>query len=381
MTREIFRSRPWPRYIHTGIDDEILPSLPQAQRSQAGSHAGHVDGKVGFKDGKTLADTTVCNGCHGCTSGTKPTWGDSSARTSTSWCLTCHNSAKPSVVSSQAASFAAVTAPDIKGDGLQYGYDVTGHGRPGISVGCVSCHSQSSAHIDGVRPTYRSGQGNYASGYRLISSNTVPLTADYSSDRFRLCYRCHQESRVVGMPAEGRRSGFHVHTTAIITDAWYTNYRNMSTVIPRDQAGNYDTTRVNGNVDIPTNIHWNHLDAYGSNLVRQVLGRYSYDSDRDGTGDSNTTCTTCHNTHGTRQPAMVHDDFALQTFSALANQSLNPSYRWLGSDRYTTTRCTASCHTMGDADGTAGTKWYREPSGAGVSSLGAPQSLELTPLP
>ena len=91
-------------------------------------------------------------------------------------------------------------------------------------------------------------------------------------------------------------------------------------------------------------------------------------------------CGTCHNPHGTKQPAMVLDDFSLKTFSVLTNQSINPSYRWLGSTRYTTTRCTQACHSSGNASGTAGTKWYREPTSLSTV-FGIPLGLKAVPLP
>jgi len=343
--------------------------------SQNGRHAGHVDGAVTFKDGNNLSATNACNRCHGSGTATaKSSWRDPSAlRGATTWCETCHNSSS-TVNTASGTGGVDVTAPNVAGDGT-YGFDWNGHGRPGINLGCTDCHDAQSAHIDGKSPTYSSTLNNYKAGYRLAQANTVPLLGNYSSSRVNLCLSsCHIEARLLGMPPEGKQSGFHVRANPISTDNWYTNFRNMSTHAGRYE-GNWDDTSTG---DVPTNIHWNHMDDYGS--TKRWGTTRIFDSDGDGTGDSNITCDTCHNPHGTKQPAMVLDDFSLKTFSALVNQSLNPSYRWLGSSRYTTTRCTDACHLSGDGSGTAGTKWYREPTSLSTV-FGIPVGLTAVPLP
>lgn len=345
--------------------------------SSTGSHSTHVNGKIDFKDGQDLANTTVCDNCHGCTAQTKPTWGDTTRRSLTSWCETCHNGS--SVISTAAGTGGvAVRAPNVVG-GVGYGYDSTGHGKTGIALDCIVCHSQPSAHIDGISPTYKASLNNYQSGYRLTVANTVPLLTNYTSSAVALCFEsgCHVSSRLLGMPPDGKPSARHVHQP-IPTDQWYTNFRNMSTVAGL-YAGNWDyETGVGGYVnDVPTNIHWNHMDDFGSSKRGPAT---IYDSDGDGHGDSYVTCKTCHNPHGTRQPAMVMDDFSLKTFSALTNQSLNPTYRWLGSSTYTTTRCTQVCHDSGNSTGTAGTKYYRQPT-TNSTVLGVPLGVAAQPLP
>jgi len=339
--------------------------------SNSGRHAGHVDGKVELKDGKDLAETTVCNVCHGCTPATKPTWGDATQRASTQWCEKCHNGSS-TIKTAAGTSNWSVTAPNVVGDKLSYGYDVSGHGKTGVSLACTDCHATAGRHIDEKQQTYKASENNYKAAHRLAVSNTVPLLSGYSSTRIALCYNCHSEYKVVGMPTTGRPSGLHVHSVVPSGGVWYTDFRNMSTVKGWN-AGNYDTSFSPG-YDVPTNIHWNHLDDYGS--TKRTGGTTLYDSDGDGTGDSYVTCETCHNPHGTRQPAMVHDDFSLQTYT-LTGQ---PTYRWLGSDAYVNSRCAGvACHFSGDGTGPTGTKWYREPSGLGTT--GVPLGLKIEPLP
>jgi predicted CxxxxCH...CXXCH cytochrome family protein len=346
--------------------------------SNTGSHASHVDGVVSFKDGQDLANTTVCNSCHGTTAATKPTWGDSSVRGQTSWCESCHDGS--STVNTAAGTAGAdVSAPNIMGDGISYGFEVTGHGKPGIAVSCDSCHLATSMHIDGNPQTYSASLNNYKEGYRLDLYNVTPNLGNYSSTKIALCYSCHIENRVVGMPAGGRPSALHMHSVITSSD-WYTDFRNMSTTAGLF-AGNWDSTSESGySYDIPTNIHWNHLDDYGSSrrlIATFATDMYIYDSDGDGTGDSRITCDTCHNPHGTKSPSMVLEDFSLSTYSVAPN----PSYRWLGSDQYVTTRCsTTACHTYGDVENTGGTRYYREKSGLSTV-FGVPWGLKANPLP
>ena len=345
--------------------------------SVAGKHAGHVDGAVTFKDGNSLSATNACDRCHGSGTATaKSSWRNpTSLRGTTTWCETCHDGSS-TVNTTSGTGGVDVSAPNVDGDGT-YGFDWNGHGRPGIGLACTDCHDAQSAHIDGNSPSYRSTLNNYKAGYRLALANTVPLLGNYSSSGVKLCLSsCHIESRLLGMPPGGKQSGFHVRANPISTDKWYTNFRNMSTYAGLYE-GNWDDTSAG---DVPTNIHWNHMDDYGSNNRGQFFGTRIFDSDGDGVGDSNVTCETCHNPHGTKQPAMVLDDFSLKTFSVLTNQSINPSYRWLGSARYTTTRCTQVCHSSGNASGTAGTKWYREPTSLSTV-FGIPLGLKAVPLP
>lgn len=343
--------------------------------SSTGRHGSHVDGKVDFKDGQTLAGTTVCNSCHGCTADTKPVWRNMTGyRGLTSWCEGCHNGSS-TVKTAAGTGGVSVTAPNVVGDKIAYGYDVTGHGKVGSGLACTDCHDQGSAHIDGASPTYKASLGNYKAGYRLSLANEVPLLGNYSSAKFGLCYHCHIEARVVGMPPGGRSSSMHVHGTPVSSDQWYTDFRNMSTVLGKGQ-GNWDATAPD--YDVPTNIHWNHLDDYGSSRreLALSLSQKLFDSDSDGTGDSHVVCETCHDPHGTRQPAMVLDSFSISTFTNVSS----PTYRWLGSAAYSTARCTYQCHSNGNASGTSGTRWYREPSGLSSVS-GVPVGLEAAPLP
>jgi len=349
-----------------------------AAGSNTGSHADHVNGNVRFRDGQDLAGTTVCNSCHGVTASTKPTWGVTTNRPLKSWCESCHDGS--STVNTQAGTGGLdIQAPNVVGNAITYGFDVTGHGKTGITIGCTDiCHTPQAGHIDGVSPTYTAANDDYKDSYRLYISNTVPILGDYTSTAVELCFSCHREDRVLGMPAEGKPSALHVHSV-IPSDKWYTNFRNTSTAAGL-LAGNWDITGGAGYAyDVPTNIHWNHIDDYGSNKRGEYLSERLYDSDGDGSGDSNIMCETCHSPHGTRYPAMTLEDFSMMTFSVLINGSV-VSHAWLNSSQYVTTRCTDACHLNGDASGTAGTRWYRKPL-TESTVFGVPLDLKVEPMP
>ncbi|MGA2192043.1 MAG: CxxxxCH/CxxCH domain-containing protein [Nitrospirota bacterium] len=338
--------------------------------SSIGRNVGHAGGVKIMKDGLPLASTTVCGTCHGHGTATaKAFWGVTTMRRSTSWCESCHDGY--SLTNTAAGTGGKdMLAENVVGDKITYGFDVTGHGMTGISDSCTNCHSATSPHIYPTQSPYKSSLNNYQAAYRLTIADTVPLLSNYSSTRFQLCYSCHIESAIVGMPAGSSQSAMHVHPPKN-NSQWYTNFRNTSTTAGHF-AGNYDTTVKSGyQYDIPTNIHWNHLDDYGS--TGRGLG-FIDDSDGDGTPDSHVTCTTCHDPHGTNQTAMVYSTFALK------NHSVTPQYRWIGSPAFDMLRCNVACHSYGNAVGPAGTRWYREPLSLSTT-YGVPQDPSASPLP
>jgi hypothetical protein len=102
--------------------------------------------------------------------------------------------------------------------------------------------------------------------------------------------------------------------------------------------------------DIPTNIHWNHLDDFGS-LYSNGGGMYDYDGNGHINGsydpepqDSHQSCPACHNVHGTNYPKMTKNDLAIAYGS-----DGNGKYGYIGSTNYTSPGgdlyCTASCHS------------------------------------
>jgi hypothetical protein len=177
-------------------------------------------------------------------------------------------------------------APNVIGDNDTYGFYVNGH-----KINCLSCHDASAEHIDGKHRTYDSQLNNYQVGYRLRSVDgeqpmNIPRPKTSKSPRawasdFALCFDCHNLYEVVG-------------------EAWndvsHTNFWNQNQ---------------------PTNSHNKHLKMWRSN----------FDSDWDGTGDSEYTCTACHNVHGSLSPAMIRHGELISTYGTTDKvPALNFSY-------------------------------------------------------
>ena len=134
------------------------------------------------------------------------------------WCVTCHDDG--------ASLCDGVSAPDV---GIFY---MTGHGRPGAGIECLSCHDVTRTHIDGQARTYAFDSPSYdpglsgvtyASGYRLrYVGQDVPLmipadvtiTFDCTSqaikdNAFKLCFNCHDSYKLFdNTPGDGLDTNF-----------------------------------------------------------------------------------------------------------------------------------------------------------------------------
>lgn len=151
---------------------------------------------------------------------------------------------------------------EFRKDNLQYGYFDTGH-----KIACSNCHDFTAGHIDGVAKTYSSAADNYQAGFRLETANEVPreipeFTQGVDENDFALCFKedCHAQ-------------------------AAFTDGSNMTDTNFRDD-------------DNAMNDHYRHL---------QIRSGYEwfFDSDFNGTADSDMTCSACHNVHGSPTPGMV----------------------------------------------------------------------------
>ncbi len=289
----------------------------------------HVNGQVTFKDGQPLSATTACNACH---SAEGPFNGAAEAKskwytTEALSCAGCHDGGT-SVVK-------GVQAPNVMGNNSSYGFNVNGHGRAGLV--CETCHDPGAVHFDGDERSYSAAEDNYTAGFRLKpGALNIPLSRDetYTRDNFFLCYLCHDERRIVGMPEEYSNAlfshsqpppeGYPLRGPAV------TAFRNE--LMAGFNFGN-----------VPANIHWDHLDMLQAN----------WDSDHDGERDSMPSCPTCHDPHGARSfrdgtvyPAMTMADMAI-TYG----DDENGEYGQVGSADYQR-RCD-TCHPG------SGQKYYR----------------------
>ena len=200
--------------------------------------------------------------------------------------------------------------------------------NPHKIIKCVECHVNSTNNLD----------ADHGQFIRQLNGSKItgPLTTQYSSQNFSLCYFCHAEKSVVGLLPGWIPSSNHVNLTPIIVSTIGTNFINI------DPLGFHNGSQYGSGADIPTNIHWNHLDAFGSTKVG-IFGQF--DSNMSGVKDSYISCPACHNVHGTNYPKMTKNDLAIQ-YGVDANGSYgeitSTEYLYPGGDLY----CGA-CHASG----------------------------------
>jgi len=256
----------------------------------------------------SLEETTVCDNCHSPNGafdgvndpviGAKANWENGVYQEPghqrltpglENWCAGCHDDAAPAC--------REVSAPNVMGDNATYGYNITGH-----KLACSLCHDVTARHIDGESRTYshdsnpwnNNDPSNYQNGYRLSAGMIIPLgvgpKAGMPSDRFALCFSCHDY--------DARMSNFPPYLT------------------------NFQAKGVNR--------HLSHLSS----------GRMAWDSDWDyvpggeDTLDSRLSCTACHNVHGSCNPVMIRDGNLISTPGTL-DKSPALDFRWYKEDGYT----------------------------------------------
>jgi predicted CXXCH cytochrome family protein len=141
-------------------------------------------------NGENLANTTVCDNCHGGGSevGTaKSYWGNAGSsegeggswavvESESSFCGSCHDTTSGNTKGDGTGD----TAPNVMGDNSTYGFDVTGHGKtsgnymrlswqdlsstgnPAANRLCSSCHELTAAHFDNATDRLKAGYENDA---------------------------------------------------------------------------------------------------------------------------------------------------------------------------------------------------------------------------
>ncbi len=266
-----------------------------------------------------LAETDVCDTCHSKngtyngvddpTVGAKANWktgiyeadGVTLQAGKEKWCATCHGE-NPSQIQ-------AVAAPNVIGDedgatlyGAGWGFYKTGHGLPktttypasggltaGAGKGCLDCHDPSLGHIDGLARSFDCSDGcdsdEYRQGYRLKlvdgqNPMTLPLvqaSVPPVAENYRLCFS---------------NNGCHLPEKYLLTgNAYGTSFR--------DDIGE-SPTALRG-LTPPINAHEYHLNATSFGIQFSADWRDPPDTYKN----SNITCITCHNVHGSSQLAMI----------------------------------------------------------------------------
>ncbi|MHC4093152.1 MAG: hypothetical protein ACYSVY_23275, partial [Planctomycetota bacterium] len=350
--------------------------------------ATHDNGAVSFASGVDadgdgdidLMEADVCDACHSPGGpydgvndpviGAKANWTDGVYEQDVlkaekaDWCAGCHDM--------EGAIIHGVTAPLVMGDNETWGYHVAGHGRNHVI--CTDCHDPTLPHTDGVFRTFReqfphspggidareADREAYNNGYRLRRIDgeralAVPRDAGvYTVDDFRLCFSCHIETKILGVPDNyGYFLWFPPNHLQLPAGVAQTNYRNEYRL-------GYGWNLYGGK---PTNAHWNHIGS----------GASDWDIDHDGVmRDSRRSCVTCHNPHGTRTPdgqptpAMMVADLAI-SFGVYDDGTTERAYGYIGSGEYYQSggdlHC-APCHRFfgpgQDPDVGNHTRFYRE---------------------
>ncbi len=197
-------------------------------------------------------------------------------------------------------------------------------------IECIDCHENST----------NAGELNHGKFIRQLEGTNIsgPLTTGYYTENFSLCYYCHNESKVVGVLPGYVQSGGHQNPPKIVSNI-RTNFINQ--LMAGLNSGDY-----------PTNIHWNHLDDFGS-LINGLGGQF--DSNMDGVRDSYQSCPACHNVHGTNYPKLIKNDLGI-IYASDANGNYgyiaNGYYKVVGRPGW----CNG-CHGNGTNNGNV--KYYR----------------------
>lgn len=194
-----------------------------------------------FKDNKPIETTNVCDACHSpggsfngvgdmdsgnpnsVAYGAKYNWEDAIYEPAVdpeewpsilkagkeNWCAGCHDNGPwnngDSVVHN-------VHAPNVMGNNVTFGYNVTGHGRnPLTSIRCGDCHDLTVLHTDSEPRTYAASLSNYQSGYRLKRDMAIPRNMQWGPNAFRLCTGCHLYTDIVGPNSDFRQGDKNLH--------------------------------------------------------------------------------------------------------------------------------------------------------------------------
>ena len=324
----------------------------------------HMNAVVSFVSGSDdngdgdidLTETDVCDTCHGVGGplngvndpeiGAKVNWldgvydGDVLKPEKFYWCAGCHDH------DTEGAEVNGVTAPPVAGDNETWGDIVDGHGVN--HVACTDCHDPTLSHTDGVEVTFSErfplcpvdcppgwdckcpeerelDREAYNNGYRLRRIDgeralEVPREcAAYTADDFRLCFECHDEIKLLGVPSNYDPFPPPPDYLQLPEGVAQTNYRN-----DLEWGWGWTTSWA------PVNAHWRHtgLEYAGWNIDQDHVDF-----------DSCFSCVTCHNPHGTRDAngdptiAMTSRDLDI-TYGVYNDGETDWEYGYIGSDAY-----------------------------------------------
>jgi len=312
-----------------------------------------------------LAETDICDNCHSPAGsydgvndpdiGAKTNWqngvytGSDLTAGKEKWCAGCHDESPGNSL----FDGSGIEAPKVIGDesasyiyGTGYGFYKTGHGLPdtetypasggvtdGAGLTCGSCHDLSSNHIDHDERTYDDGNISttdpsvYRIAYRLklvggLEPMLIPSPANSgnNSDRFRLCYSCHDSGPFINsadmntnLVTDGvNRHAYHIgrHTLQYSADYDFLEYNSRITCVTcHNVHGSSNLTMVrNGelidrepglriwynNDDITTYVTWNTAPPDPENVSLAASTGTVWSG-----GSSSNLCTHCHGSPNT----------------------------------------------------------------------------------
>lgn len=252
-----------------------------------------------FRDGKPLlpepgypTGTNVCDACHGkggmydgvndSVIGAKLNWEDGIYKPAVApapwpsqlrdgkenWCAGCHDNGAFGVDDSVVWG---VHAPNVMGNNVTYGYNVSGHGVKGNPpIRCDNCHDLVALHTDGVARTYQSSLDNYVEGYRLNDFLAVPRFGDYGPNAFQLCSGCHAFGDITGPnsnfrddPSKKQLHALHLASNVSEIRSWDSDWRGGICFKPNLIGGTYVGCESAVSCTACHNVHGSEMDSNG----------------------------------------------------------------------------------------------------------------------
>ena len=309
--------------------------------------SGHANGKLDLlnsSDG-TLANTTICNNCHGTAEGiaeAKANWNlnTTNDRHRISSCLYCHNSATPanSKVDKTGNNAPAKDSFLTTGHGATGTFNATGNQGPAYT--CTTCHDKDSQHIDFYG---QAGKFN-----RLFS---VTDNLNYTSAASAFCLDCHKLGQTTnGVLGYDAKSEASIHSGAITNKyntaassvfpaygdkANYTAFPGYQCSACHDPHGTSKLAMIKETID-------GKIGGTGNPVA--VTGFEASDTDfrdmYDSSTDTNRICSTCHSLLGGSQ----HPDTSHPGNNHHLNQAAGCGTCHPGTGELTTSKACMECH-------------------------------------
>jgi len=303
---------------------QVTMSPDTSDRTCAVCHAPELifqGGKLVFKDGKTLAETTVCDTCHSRKGyydgvngyspvvssfdhGAKDSWEGGVYEEVTvkgksdwqlrpgkeAWCLGCHDDQPSRIQNPDLDAKLWVLAPNVAGDqGRKWGFEISGHGLPtsasyqqsgkaGAGMACTGCHSPVAKHIVNSKREKKSNFKQWqANKFRLKLKMELPRRSEeFRTSDFELCFSCHDPASVIGLPPGyyDYTKDYNPYVNLDISKSPMTRYSNAG------RQGLYPLKRMGQSITIdfskifPTscyNLHWNHLSLPNVDIDQDAI--------------------------------------------------------------------------------------------------------------